>query len=273
MLARWKEFVESASVSGTIVEVMSIYRHFYVCSLPAVYYELEKDGYSRELFVTVRTAMKYKFSSFAVLLSGKELPMDTEFLTFCDEELKRLAECNFSDEESLELEQTDSKAAAIVEEISSMMKRGERLNFKLIQELSEKLEVIGERIGGVSSETEDITSKYERQQKQLYLLVLEIFDLLDLVYQTVSDKGETWVSGLEGVIKQGLNKLSDYGLEEINVEGLLFDGQIMEGIGTLPEEQLNGDLAKYAVHTVVQRGFRIRDNGKVIRRARVITVL
>src|SRR5690625_3960891 len=172
-----------------------------------------------------------------------------------------------------EEEQLPDQLESLISQLREDVKRGDRVTFKVLQELQHRLENMDY---GAQSELEQLVENTKEEAKknvrQLVKLLVEIFDLLDLIHtNAIQKEDEVWTNEVTNVVEKGLMLLSDYGIEEIPVFGQPFDGNIMEGIGTVSEKEAEG-LNKYDVHSVFQRGFRFKHNKELIRRAKVITV-
>ena len=61
------------------------------------------------------------------------------------------------------------------------------------------------------------------------------------------------------------------GVEEIKAVGEFINGETMVSIGTVPQD-VAPHLEKFQVYKVHERGFRLRETGKVIREAKVTTI-
>jgi molecular chaperone GrpE (heat shock protein) len=170
---------------------------------------------------------------------------------------------------------TASSSNGALEEVKEMLKKNERISFKLIQEILAKLEDFSTHSNAKVAEDfrEEIT-RLQNQNKSLLTDMLEFFDLLDLVrVNTITAGNQNWVKNIEVAINKALVSLDKYGLHEIKVEGEMFDSTIMEGIGTVSRQEIQKDVPKYTVYFVHQRGFKEKETGKLIRKAKVITVL
>lgn len=158
-----------------------------------------------------------------------------------------------------------------IDTLRDEIKKGNRAFFKLAQELQSTMEEYIEEKG--TSEEKSSLVEFEKKQKRLALVVIDMFDLLDNVY-TISQQLEesNWINSLEIAIKKALLFLEREGIEEISVQGEMFDGTIMEGIGTISLGEVQASYQQYQVYTVNKRGFRNASTGEVLRKAYVTTV-
>mgnify|MGYP005842455361 CR=1 FL=1 len=198
-----------------------------------------------------------------------EEPMTTDYR---DEIISDLLKLNKMPEFPLE-KPDDSLVEAnnIMESIKEVVKKGNRVNFKLIQELQSKFEELIDQQPNQNEVHEDLSKENNKKVNQLVHLVLDTFDQLDLIFaQTAKMNDKEWEQQLGLVVEKALKMLSDYGIEEIPVSGELFNGEEMEAIGSVPKQE---DANSYHVFAVHQRGFRYKDDGQLIRRALVTTIL
>lgn len=159
-------------------------------------------------------------------------------------------------------------------EVREQITKGNRANFKMIQEVIGKVEQLSAELSVTRQEQ---LSEESGQLKQTIALMtqslIEMFDLLDLIRATAEQQGDAaWKQNLEHVVRQSLHMLAVHGIEEINVSNQLFNGQYMEGIGTVSPQEIKRELPRYTVFEVTQRGFAFKETGELIRRAKVITV-
>lgn len=152
------------------------------------------------------------------------------------------------------------------------VKKGNRVTFKILQELQARLDELSANESG-NELLKTAAADSQKQLHKLTALLLDVFDLVDLVYTSSLSMGDaTWSQELQKVVDKALYLLRDYGLEEIRVEGQMIDGETMEGIGTISPEELDVPLEKYQVYKVHQRGFRNLHTGELIRKCKVTTV-
>lgn len=162
----------------------------------------------------------------------------------------------------------------IMEAIKDVVMKGNRVNFKLIQELQAKFEELIDHQPGSNDVQEELAKENNKKMNKLIHLVLDTFDQLDLIFaQTAKMNDEQWEQQSGLAVEKALKMLNDYGIEEIPVAGQLFNGNVMEAIGTISQQETQSEIDIYHVYAVHQRGFRYRDCGELIRRARVTTVL
>lgn len=165
--------------------------------------------------------------------------------------------------------------AELQEQIKGDFKNSNRMTYKLMQEFQQQLEEFSE----VSSEDqgskiEEIKQESLKHIEKMKLVAIEIFDMLDLVYQATLKVNETtWSKEIEAAITKIITLLEAHGIAEIPVKGLLVDGKIMEVIGTVSQNDVQVPMQKYEVYAVHQRGFMDKSTGRVLRKASVTSVL
>jgi len=232
------------------------------------------DGDWRALDMRVR--LSDRFIGFARQYSGRDLGMSVHFLIFCNEEIHRLTRLMPDALRLPEEEQSPLLNDGFAAELKEMIKKGERLNFKLIQQLSDKVEELGGRLyetGGAGDALQEL-EQLRSQSQTLVLLLLEVFDLLDLMRSAGEQRqSREWADSIEGAVASALDMLGKFGIAEIPALGLLFDPYTMEGIGSVPLSEAPSPAKQYEVLTVAQRGFRYAANQQLIRKAKVITLL
>jgi molecular chaperone GrpE (heat shock protein) len=159
-------------------------------------------------------------------------------------------------------------------ELKDQVSKGNRANFKMIQELIGHVEKLAgdltesrrQYIAHESEQLKDLVKRYTRS-------LLDMFDMIDLIRLSAEQQGDSdWLKNLEQTVTKASLMLEYHGLEVMNVNGMLFDGTIMEGIGTVSPQEINRELPKYAVYAVTQQGFRQKGTQELVRKAKVITV-
>ncbi|WP_042459997.1 nucleotide exchange factor GrpE [Neobacillus dielmonensis] len=177
--------------------------------------------------------------------------------------------------ETNHLTEIQSSLRELQSQIQGDLKNNSRVTFKLIQELQTQLEEFSQNTNQPQEDlAADAVSQSAKQLDKLKLVTLEIFDMLDLVYQASKQiNNPTWTKEIENAVQKVLTILANNGLAEIAVEGKLTNGEVMEVIGTVPKQDVPDEYQLYQVYAVHQRGFMDKSTGKVIRRAKVTTVL
>lgn len=161
----------------------------------------------------------------------------------------------------------------LVNEIKDEVKKGNRLSFKLMQELQSTIE----ELSSSSSEEEkkltgDAIKEYKKKADHFMKIAIQAIDSMDLIHQSVlkTDLKE-WAIQIESVIQNFLQIMDSFGIEQLNVQDEFFDGETMISIGTVSPDYAP-HLEKYQVYSVIERGFRLKESGKLIREAKVITI-
>ncbi|GAX90304.1 nucleotide exchange factor GrpE [Effusibacillus lacus] len=184
-------------------------------------------------------------------------------ISFCEQELAHLEQFVH------ELEPEDHNntlqfAKETIGEIAEAIKKGDRANLKMLKEISMKLDELAEKLQVPASKPD---------HSQTILAMLEMFDLMDFMGSNMQPDDENWTRQFQQVIEKALALLQKIGIQELKIENQMFDSEIMEGIGTVSQNEINRELEKNSVYAVMQRGFRYSDSGELIRRAKVITVV
>lgn len=227
------------------------------------------DSSWRAEIENVRVLLEKKSGGMITELAKGDMKVDKATYDMFNKEVKRI--------DIKQLIESIAQPVEFVPEISAIKEqvtKGNRANFKMMQETIQLVE----KLSGELSESRQKHMQDESQQaKQLiqkYIdALLELFDLLDLIRASAEAQGDqAWLQNTEQVVNKALTLLTYYGLEELSVDGLLFDGSIMEGIGSVSPNEIERELPKYAVYAVTQRGFLLRETRELIRKAKVITV-
>jgi molecular chaperone GrpE (heat shock protein) len=158
-------------------------------------------------------------------------------------------------------------------EIKNEVKKGNRLSFKLMQELQATIE--GLTAQSVTSDKDLIDHalvEYENKVDSFLMFVVKAVDSMDIIYKSAlkADLNE-WAVQIETVLADFLKQLETFGIEETEAEGKFFEGESMISIGTVPGEYAP-HLKRFQVYSVHERGFRFKETGKLIREAKVTTI-
>ncbi|WP_456279023.1 nucleotide exchange factor GrpE [Bacillus sp. AK128] len=165
--------------------------------------------------------------------------------------------------------------AELQEQIKGDFKNSNRITYKLMQDFQQQLEEFGQMSDeDQESKIEEVKLESMKNIQQMKLVAIEIFDMLDLVYQATLKVNETkWSNEIEKAILKIMSLLEAHGIVEIPVLGQVVDGKTMDTIGTVSQHELSDSIEKYQVFAVHQRGFMDKSTGKVLRKASVTTVL
>lgn len=236
---------------------------------------IESKGVKQVWKIEVEGLAELFFAKYKAFINaeGGEVILGKDYLNEIEKELMQLPLIVTEQEEQVE-EESALDLEQLISDIKQDVKKGNRVTFKLLQELQTKLFEIEDE---TDEKQEEERNKLERQTrkeiKDLTFLLLEVFDLIDLVRTTsLQQDDEVWTAEITNVVDKGLDLLVRYGIEEIPALGKSFDGRIMEGIGTISMDDIQGEMEQYQVHSVFQRGFQYTHNQELIRRAKVITV-
>lgn len=168
----------------------------------------------------------------------------------------------------------DRSIHSLLDSLKEDIKKGNRANFKGLQELETKFEEFVEAIRADKQEmVREAVAELKDKNNDLKNLALEMFDLLDSVNWVIQELGNDEVTKqVEKVVDNALQTLDSYGLEEIEVMGKRIDGKTMISLGNVSREKYAPHLEQYHVYSVTRRGFRDKETKEVIRKATVITV-
>ncbi len=198
-----------------------------------------------------------------------------------EEEMKLKMEL-FFEEVQLEISKLKPIVATIeshgqseIGEIKDLVVKNNRNNFKLFNELQQKLEDLDTKLGDSShSNSSELIEKMKKDTKQIAQTMLEVFDQLDFINHAVHETGNVqFAASIQSSIDRVLEHFHLFGIEEIPVLNELVDGEWMESIGTISQSEAGPEYRQYQVFQVHQRGFRYTDSQQLIRKAKIISVL
>lgn len=232
----------------------------------------ERVTYMKEAFATIDQRFYVKFINYLNEDKERETKAVTStLLQFCESEINRLR--NKQEEMiSLLVGDVEPSVDSAIEELKAAIKKGDRVNFKLLQELLLKVETMADLLDNREKEAILLEQAHLKKSiEQQTEVMLDIFDLLDYMKHSM-EEGDPSYTQVEGAVEKALQLLDSSGMEEIKALHEPFDAETMEGIGTVPEHDVPADLPKYRVYVVHQRGFKYKETNELIRRAKVITV-
>lgn len=164
--------------------------------------------------------------------------------------------------------QSDTKILKRIEEITDEIKKTKRMTFKSTEEIKSLLEdtkelnvpdtnILGER------------KKYINTMIEVYDVFFHLWRILKSNEKSDNDKLFEEITNQLKTVEKILRKV---GLEAIECYGEMFDSSLMESVGTVRSEETNS-LIQFSVADELIRGFIDKTQDKVIREAKVITVL
>lgn len=160
---------------------------------------------------------------------------------------------------------SEEKILKQIEEITEEVKKTKRLTFKSAEEIKQSLSQI------TSGTVEEVEENIDRE---LYVTtILEIYDVLFYLARMLqkNEPGQLASEVMNQLIHvEGI--LQSIDIEVIPTIGKMLDPEVMEGVGTVPKSQFS-QLSEYHVADEILRGFTDRRDNKLIREAKVITVL
>ncbi|WP_078543754.1 nucleotide exchange factor GrpE [Litchfieldia alkalitelluris] len=206
-------------------------------------------------------------------LEGGQRPvkMDSEYIKEFKNHLLELPELNLADFQSSE--QDLDTVGQLVSDIKDEVKKGNRVSFKLIQELQTKIEELLTFSTEKDKETVvDSIKDFEGKTEHFVNLAIEAVDSFDLIYEAAKKANLLeWAEQIEEKLNRFISTLDSFGIEEIKAKGEFIDNEIMISIGTVPQE-FSPTLERYKVYSVHGRGFRYKHNRKLVREAKVTTI-
>ncbi|MFJ5768905.1 nucleotide exchange factor GrpE [Psychrobacillus sp. NPDC093180] len=209
------------------------------------------------------------------LFKGGSMPvrMDSEYMKEIQTQLLELSTIKLEEFSELKSTENNLDIESIVSEIKGEVKKGNKVQFKLIEELKVTIEELSMNASSTAKESiKDSLIEFEQKTNKFMNLAISSLDSMDLIYQSVlSTDMKEWAPQIEGIIKEFLVVLDSFGIEEIIAENTFFNGETMISIGTVPNTKAP-ELERYQVYLVKQRGFQFKDSGKLIREATVITI-
>ena len=124
----------------------------------------------------------------------------------------------------------------------------------------------------IEIKSETIGTESPDDLEERFNLVIQAVDAMDSIYLSALKLDlKEWGAQIEIVINDYLRLLESYGIEEIKSLGQFINSDTMTSIGTIPES-FQEELKKFQVYGVIERGFRHKGTGRLIREAKVITV-
>ncbi|ALC89234.1 hypothetical protein AM500_05135 [Bacillus sp. FJAT-18017] len=170
--------------------------------------------------------------------------------------------------------EADQSIQSIIDAVLNEVKKGNRANFRVLQDLQAKMEQLAvdaqeEEKGAIAETLDERAGRIEDLKK----LAIEMFDQLDIIYSAVQRLGnEAVTSEVKKVIDKAIKILETNGIEELQVQNKFIDGKIMISLGNVPRNEYAPQLEQYQVYQVHQRGFRDKETNQLLRKATVITV-
>jgi len=160
--------------------------------------------------------------------------------------------------------QSDIKILKRIEEITDEIKKTKRMTFKSTEEIKQSLSQM------VTTPLEEA----DNMDRESYVTtMLEIYDVLFYLARMLQkNQPGQLASEVMNQLVHVENILRKIDLEVIQTIGKMLDPEVMESVGTVPQSQYS-HLKEYYVADEILRGFRDERNDKLIREAKVITVL
>jgi molecular chaperone GrpE len=169
--------------------------------------------------------------------------------------------------------ETEEKLQAEVE--VDQPESSEQDNGDQIEELQQKLSILGEQVLREQAEMQNVRRRAQRDVESAHKFALEKFasELLSVVDNLeraidaidAEDESQKAVSeGLELTLKTFIEVLAKYKVEAVEPEGQPFDADLHQAVSTVP----NAEVEPNTVINVFQKGYTL--NGRLIRPAMVV---
>ena len=162
----------------------------------------------------------------------------------------------------------DTKILKRIEEITDEIKKTKRMTFKSTEEIKNLL--------GETKELNVSDTNILEERKKYINTIIEVYDVFFHLWRVLKSNKKSENDKLFEEITNQLQTvekiLSNVGLEAIKCYGEMFDSSLMESVGTVRSEETNS-LIQFSVADELIRGFIDKTQDKVIREAKVITVL
>lgn len=163
---------------------------------------------------------------------------------------------------------SDEKILKRIEEITEEVKKTKRLTFKSTEEIKNLL--------SEGSETNNTDSEKPKERVEYIKVIIEIYDLFFHLCRVLKSNRNDDAGKLFNEVTKQLKTieslLKNIGLETIECYGQSFDSTLMESVGTVMSSQTDS-LKEFMVADELTRGFIDTTQNKIIREAKVITVL
>jgi molecular chaperone GrpE (heat shock protein) len=200
-----------------------------------------------------------------------KVTLDSDFIKDIKEHILELPFITIIEEENSIKE--FSYVENLISEIKDEVKKGNRVSFKLIEELKATIEALMSHSPNEKEQIDLLVTQYKNKSDDFLKLAIDALDMFDVILESAKKINLTdWTNHIQEVINNFLKTLDSFGIEEIKTLGLIFDAKTMESIGTVPQE-FAPNLKQYQVYSVHRRGFRLKESGKVIREAKVSTII
>ena len=151
----------------------------------------------------------------------------------------------------------------------------EEENGDQVEELQQKLNILGEQLLREQAEMQNIRRRAQRDIESAHKYALEKFtgELLSVVdnleraidaIDTEDESQKAVAEGLELTLKTFIEVLAKYKVEAVEPEGQPFDADLHQEVSTVP----NAEVEPNTVINVFQKGYTL--NGRLIRPAMVV---
>lgn len=223
----------------------------------------------------LREDIEIKFDHLLPSFEGglKSMTMFSEFIEEFRQQLLELKPIKIIEEKKGVEREGFVGVENLISEIKDEVKKGNRVSFKLMQELQSTIEELSSHSTVKEKEfIENSIKGYEEKAESFLKIAIQAIDSMDLIYQAALKTNlKEWAQQIESVIQDFLHILEGFGIEEMKANGMFFEGESMISIGTVSPD-IAPHLEKYQVFSVHERGFRFKESGKLIREAKVTTI-
>ncbi|MEK3887989.1 nucleotide exchange factor GrpE [Bacillus sp. FSL K6-3431] len=150
------------------------------------------------------------------------------------------------------------------------------LGVAYIQPLELQQEKIKEQYQKIWNTAEHDVHTFEKIEKleEIARIAVSAFNLIDQLEWTIIQNIDVAKKNqFSSQHRQLLIRLEQLGIEEISVYGQEFDGDFMESLGAITNEEIIEEIPSYHVAYVFRRAFKLKESGKVIQDALVKTII
>lgn len=177
-------------------------------------------------------------------------------------------------EETRELEQLKEELTTIqsqIKSVSDQVTKLTRIQFKSSKNVEEKLDRFNINFSEIYKQN-DMIQSYEKKQSLVLEQMIRLLDEMDHVVSGINESDQVWYPLLKEWSLAVEKTLETMGVYTLNVIGETFNPEVAESMEAVAKATLHIPPAvPYEVIEVLKRGY-IDENGKILRKAKVITV-
>lgn len=179
------------------------------------------------------------------------------------------------DRETIErLQEELSNVHGQLESVNEQVTKLTRMQFKSSKKTDEKLDGVVSALATQHSQQDLITenNRYKSRQDQFMQNMFRLLDELDHVSSGIKGSDQVWSELLDQWSLSIANSLKGIGVYQLDIIGKTFNPEVAESMKTVTRDSLTPHpVIPYQVVEILNRGY-IAQDGRVIRKARVITI-